>query len=106
MIALVGKMKTRSWGQVTVTQERYLGPEGPRAIILSLEDGEPLAKLSVNVPESALLPDDCFYVKTWGENEELAKDAADSGLFIERMDLPRAVCGYASAKVWQIKQGG
>jgi hypothetical protein len=72
--------------------------------------GEPLATLSVNMykPEcsqdSRDLPRDCFYVKQWAENRDIAEEAWKSGLFTLREDLPIAHSGFVSAPVWQIKE--
>ena len=51
-------------------------------------------------------PVDCFYVKTWSENEAIASEAMASGLFLHRDDLPEARSGFVSAPVWQIKATG
>jgi hypothetical protein len=98
------------YGKVNVFRTVYGGELGkPLAIVLELENGEPLATLSVNMytPEcshdSTDLPADCFYVKCWGENEALSAEALAGGLFIERKDLPRARSGFVTAPVWQIK---
>ena len=46
------------------------------------QNGESIAMLSVNFPESAhLLGKNEFFAKTWEENEEIAEDALASGIF-------------------------
>lgn len=107
----VGTFKSRRWGDVLVFSAAYNGEhDGPLAIVLTLPDGEPLATLSVNMyaPEcsedSRDLPADCFYVKQWSENEDLAREALASGLFIERPDLPMAESGYVTAPAWQLRR--
>lgn len=108
---VIGNFQSRRWGAVRVVRATYEGSKGPTAIVLQCDDGEPLATLSVNMytPEcshdSTALPADCFYVKQWSENEELAKDAMASGLFKLRDDLPAARSGYVSAPVWQLVGG-
>lgn len=105
----IGQFNSRRWGAVTVLRATYDGPKGPTAVVLQCENGEPLATLSVNMyrPEcshdSSDLPPDCFYVKEWAGNEELAAEARRSGLFIEREDLPPSSSGWVSAPIWQIK---
>lgn len=107
----IGSFSSRRWGHVRVLQGHYEGPSGPVAIVLQTNDGEPLTTLSVNMyrPEcsqySKDLPADCFYVKQWGGNEELAQEALASGLFSERDDLPEASSGFVAAPAWQIKAG-
>jgi len=104
----IGSFNSPRWGAVIVSRATYGGATGPLAVILKLEDGEPLATLSVNMyrPEcsrdSTDLPPDCFYVKQWSENEELAAEAMASGLFVQRDDLPVAESGWVEAPVWQI----
>lgn len=104
----IGTFNSRQWGAVHAYRRNYESADGPVAVVLTTDDGEPLATLSVNMytPEcsrsSRDLPADCFYVKQWSENEKLAADALKSGLFIERDDLPHAESGFVSAPVWQI----
>lgn len=108
----IGTFNSARWGAVRVLRASYDGPKGPTAIVLQCADGEPLATLSVNMyrPEcshdSSTLAPDCFYVKTWSENEELSKEALASGLFTQRDDLPVARSGYVTAPVWQIAAQG
>lgn len=112
MGAHIGTFQSKRWGTVNVARATYGSATGPIAILLSLDDGEPLGKLSVNMyrPEcsqdSKDLPADCFYAKTYGENQELAREAMAGGLFIQRDDLPAARSGFVDAPVWQIKATG
>lgn len=107
MRELIGTFQTKDYGQARAFKATYGAPNGPIAVLLEA-DGEPLATLSVNMykPEcsqdSRDLPGACFYVKNWSENEQIAKDAANSGLFVLRADLPEARSGFVSAPVWQI----
>jgi hypothetical protein len=104
----VGTFQSKRWGQVLVSSATYQHADGPLAIQLSTDEGEPLATLSVNMyrPEcsrdSTELPADCFFVKEWGGNEDLAREAMASGLFIKRDDLGVARSGYVTAPVWQV----
>lgn len=104
----VGTFNSPRWGVVNVMRGHYGNADGPIAIALATAEGEPLATLSVNMyrpdcsRDSRELPAGCFYVKQWGENDEIANDAIQSGLFRERDDLPEAHSGYVSAPVWQL----
>ncbi len=104
----IGEFRSARWGHVDVHRTTYGGPKGPAAVVLTLDNGEPLATLSVNMyrPEcshdSSDLPADCFYVKQWSENEVIALDAMQSGLFKLRDDLPIASSGFVTAPAWQI----
>lgn len=104
----LGTFVSKRWGTVTVLLARY-GEGGPLAILLELENGERLGVLSVNMsrPEcsedSRDLPQDCFYMKDWSENFELADEAEKSGLFTLRADLPVAQSGFVLASAWQVK---
>lgn len=63
-------------------------------------NGEGIAMLSVNIPESShLLGENEFFVKTWSENEEIAKDALASGIF---RDTNRCNSGFLRASIWAI----
>jgi hypothetical protein len=59
---------------------------------------EPYGRLSVNIPE-AVIPDNCFHVKTWSENGAMAQAARASGLFVDTG--LRAATGFAVAQVWR-----
>lgn len=101
----VGTFNSEEWGQVEVFKGNYA--EGQLAIML-MNEGEPLATLSVNIykpscsHDSKDLPSDCFYMKDWSENESLAMEAAESGLFKRRPDLPSALSGFVMADAWQL----
>lgn len=99
----IGSFHSAQWGTVFVMRANYGSANGPTAIALELADGEPLSKLSVNMPGmSERLPPGCFYVKAWSENEVIAREAAASGLFKLRDDLPQAESGFVTAPVWEI----
>lgn len=103
----IARFESKRWGPVTVMRGTYESANGPTAIVLSTPDG-PLATVSVNMyqPEctqdSRRLPKDCFYVKTWSENEELVDELLASGLFKVRDDLPASSSGFVTAPVWQL----
>jgi hypothetical protein len=104
----IGTFQSKRWGTVRVLRGTYGSANGPNAIVLQLDTGEPLEKLSVCLykPEcshdSMDLPLDCFYAKTYGGMEELAAEALASGLFRLRGDLPRGESGFVTVPVWQI----
>lgn len=106
----IGTFNSTRWGPVLVLRATYGSATGPTAIALQCEDGEPLATLSVNMyrpqcsQDSRDLPANCFYVKTWGGNEDFIADAITSGLFAPREDLPKAHSGFVTAPVWQIME--
>lgn len=104
----IGSFHSKRWGAVEVMRSTYDGPKGPTAIVLFTPKGQQLATLSVNMycPEcshdSSELPKDCFYAKTWSENETLAREALASGLFTARDDMEQASSGFVTAPVWQL----
>lgn len=104
---LIGMFDSKDYGRVLAIRATYESPDGPTAVMLE-SDGEAICTLSVNMykPEwsqdSKDLPKDCFCAKNWSENAQIAKDAANSGLFVLRADLPEARSGFVSAPVWQI----
>lgn len=67
------------------------------AVRLVAEDGEPIATLSSNMKLSGDLPPDCFFLKDWAENVDIACDALRSGWFKIRRDLPTAISGLVWA---------
>lgn len=68
------------------------------AIIATTESGEPFGILTVNL--DAPIPDGCLAIKNWSENEELARVAFDTGLFVDTGERIRT--GYVHAPVWEI----
>jgi len=52
-------------------------------LFVGLVDEEgPYADVSVNLPESANLPPDEFFLKNWSENEDLANALIKSGMIV------------------------
>lgn len=100
MTTKIGEFDSKEWGRVEVHTVAY--HDGNLGVQLCLPDGEPLARLSVNLPESGDLPPNCFYVKNWSENERIALEAHESGLFRQRPDIPPASSGYVMADAWEI----
>lgn len=104
---LIGQFKSHAWGLVEVYQATY-GENGPLAIVLQSLNGEPLAKLSVNMykpqcsADSRDLPENCFYMKDWAENVSLAAAAKASDLFKHRPDLPVALSGHVWADAYEV----
>lgn len=98
----VGSFHSARWGKVEVYATTYLSASGPLAIMLQDSDGEPLATLSVNMPDSKNLPTNCFYMKDWSENEALAEEARESKLFKPRPDLPSSVSGFVMADAYEL----
>lgn len=92
-------MKTinTTYGRATIKDLKYTN--GRRAIqLIDYEDGSPIACLTVNLPNNNLEPDE-FFVKTWSENEEIAKDCLKSGMFIDTGK--RVSTGFVQAQVWK-----
>lgn len=53
------------------------------ALFVELWDDEgPYADVSTNLPESSSLPPDEFFLKSWSENEEIAKELIKSGMIV------------------------
>ena len=52
------------------------------AVELISTDEEPYATVSVNLPESAELPKDEFFLKNWSENEEIAQQLIEKKIII------------------------
>ena len=67
---------------------------------LRLDNGEPFAVLTCCIP-GVELEENEILVKTWSENEAVAKAALDSGLFEDTGK--RISTGFVSAQVWRVK---
>jgi hypothetical protein len=89
--------ETRHFGKAHVVKLAY-AKGGKLGVELNDDRGEPMATLSVNIPESShLLGENEFFAKTWSENEEIAEDALASGIF---RDTGRESDGVLKAKIW------
>jgi hypothetical protein len=74
--------------------------DGTTVVRAYTNEGEAFATLTVCVPGVKLNSKEVL-IKTWSENEPLARAAAQSGLF---EDTGRRVqTGYTQAQVWRIK---
>ena len=100
----IGSFQSARWGRVEVYAATYTS-NNALAIQLTDSDGEPLATLSVNMPGSENLPANCFYMKDWSENEELAEEARECKLFKPRPDLPSSVSGFVMADAYELVEG-
>lgn len=60
---------------------------------------EPFATLTVNLPH-AKIGDDEIIVKTWSENEDVARDALAGGRFVDTGK--RIPTGFVEAQIWRI----
>jgi len=98
---LIGSFESKRWGTVKMWRDAYLHDD-TLAVTLTTIGGEPLATLSVHLDTSAELPENCFYVKAWSENREIADEAWASGLFKRRTDIPAGHTGLVTAEVWEI----
>jgi hypothetical protein len=89
--------ETRHFGIAQVITSSYQNG-GKLAVELVDQNGEPIAMLSVNIPESShMLGENEFFAKTWSENEEIAEEALQSGIF---RDTGRTSDGFLKAKIW------
>jgi len=76
--------------------------KGGRLAIMLVEQGEPIATLSVNVPDVELEPLE-FVVKGYSENQELPEAALTSGLFEQTGRT--VMVGFEPCEVWRLKPG-
>lgn len=92
------RFKSKLYKTLYVNKRQYAG--GRMALQLNMPDGQLAAVLTVNIPEcDKLLGPGEFFIKTWSENEEIAKEALASGLFV---DTGRRVeNGFVEAQIWK-----
>ena len=73
---------------------------GRMAIVVSVSaTGEPFGKLSVNLVDEVLAPDE-IAIKTYAENVALAEAARSSGLFVDTRR--RIKKGYVRTELWKL----
>jgi hypothetical protein len=91
--------KTRWFGTARVVTGTYRN--GGLAVEIVDDSGEPIATLSVNMPERAhLLGENEFFAKTWSENREIAEEALASGHFL---DTGRTSGDVVNASIWTFR---
>ena len=91
------RFRSRRWGLVEIQEAQYFEPADRIAIQLRA-GGEPLAILTINLPDEPLNPSEMF-VKTWSENAEIAAEALESGLFVDTGK--RVPTGFVEAQIWK-----
>ena len=67
--------------------------------LICSEDQSPFCTLTTNLPHVELEEQEVL-IKTWSENEEIAKAALTSGLF--RDTGKRVSTGFVQAEVWEV----
>ena len=73
---------------------------GDTAVVLATETGEMHAVLTVNI-EDTLLKEDEILVKTWSENEDIARACLETGFFEDTGLL--VPTGFVTASIWKVK---
>jgi len=101
MMDLDGKKLCVDGYPTTIHLDKY--SEGGRLAIILIcdDDGEEYGTLTVNMPEVPLDPGEII-IKTWSENEQMAKAALMSGLF--RDTGKRVPTGFVQAHIWRIEK--
>lgn len=93
------KIQTKDYGDGILDILKY--SNGRTAIRIRGDEGASIiATLTVNLPDKPINKDE-FFVKTWSENAQIAKDCMNSGLFIDTGK--RVHTGWAEAAVWKFK---
>lgn len=85
------------YGLAEIEQLRYAN-DRLALQLTDVEDGSPIATLTVNLPDLPLAEGE-FFVKSWSGNEGIADSCRKSGLFV---DTGKRVCtGHVQAEVWR-----
>ena len=87
----------RTW-YTTIEVDKYR-QNGRTAIELFTNDGENFCTLTTNLDHAQLVNREIL-VKTWSENEEIAKSAISSGLFADTGK--RVSTGFVEAEIWEV----
>ena len=75
----------------------YFGAYEFGGLALSLLDAdtyEAYTMVSVNLPESRALPSGAFYVRHWGENEEIVAQLVAKGILLPERSAPVVSTGH------------
>ena len=87
---------------VDIYQDHYLDNKDAIAIFLQSKQGEPIGTLTKNHPNQSFLESDMFFVKTTEENEIIAQDCLNTGLF-EDTGI-RVSSGFIEFSIWRFKK--
>lgn len=74
---------------------------GLAVLARNAETHEPIARMSVNVDDQSLPPDE-FYLKTWSENAEIAQLLIFTGAIRPVANADPIQCGHVMAYRWKI----
>jgi hypothetical protein len=96
----IGQFRT-DYGMADVYLSGYQVDENFPAVFLIDRHKEPIATLSVYIEGVELEPGE-FLAKTWSENQRIADQAYESGLFENTGKI--VPTGYVEAEVWRIKE--
>jgi hypothetical protein len=89
-----GNMKFEALGEsLEIVVAEY--SVGGVAVQVVDEEGYPFATVSVNLPETKVLPAGAFYVKHWSENAPLVEAMIEQGI-LEPVDAPVVSSGFIS----------
>lgn len=89
-------IKMSKYGECHLVTGQY--GNGRLALQIVSKIGEPIAKLTVNLPNEHLEEGE-FFVKGWSENEVIISDVLASGIFEDTGK--RISLGFVQAFVWQ-----
>jgi|SRR5579871_882834 len=95
------RFTSRVFGPVSIVKLAY--NNGSLAVqLISESDGEDIATLSINLPEYAhQLSVNEFFVKTYSENEEIAREALASGVVQDTG--ARFQTGMGPVSIWRCR---
>lgn len=86
--------------ELELRKTTYSGNNRLALFAFEKETGEGFAALTVNFPEIELAPDE-FAIKNWSENEELAKAAFSTELFVSTGKCVES--NFERAPIWKFK---
>lgn len=89
----------KDWNLI-LWKDRYPSNSFPSVFLIVAETGEIFSVLSVNVGSRP--PENCFWAKTWGENEHLREKLLETGLFEDTG--VRTPTGFVEAELWKWKE--
>lgn len=76
---------------VALVEEKYY--TNGATVVQAYDEEGPFCTLSVNLPESAMLPKGAFYAKNWSENTGFVEQLLAQGV-IEPVNAPVASSGF------------
>lgn len=104
-VKIASSIKVNLYGEsceIDLYVTRYVNPPGLAVIANGSKQGDPFGKVSISVPESALLPDWGFFAHEYSEGEAWVPQLLNlEPKLFELLDI-ETTTGYVRVRAWKL----